>query len=214
VSSESFLSSVSDHSHCDNRFDSSSSVTVELMIATNGEPEMAIKTHSGGSLHLEGCDHEPAGPSENLNYVDGVRVVYTPFYTVALRIASSQHWLLMNTANDSRVLLWELAMKYEYKQEWLWKQVTPFVVRKYTYVYQKSTLCAHLCAYAYISTLCNIKSVPVYVKRFYVVSSAYSLVHLCGLITSPCCWLMVNSRCARLGCMRVSLVEVHHSNRH
>jgi len=23
----------------------------------------------------------------------------------------------------------------------------------------------------------------------------------------PCCWFMVNSRCARLGCMRVPLVE-------
>ena len=34
------------------------------------------------------------------------------------------------------------------------------------------------------------------------------------LDSRPCCWLMVNSRCARLGCMRVPLVEVHHSNRH
>ena len=29
-----------------------------------------------------------------------------------------------------------------------------------------------------------------------------------GLLDSrPCCWLMVNSRCARLGCMRVPLME-------
>ena len=29
-----------------------------------------------------------------------------------------------------------------------------------------------------------------------------------GLLDSRlCCWLMVNSRCARLGCMRVKLVE-------
>jgi len=34
------------------------------------------------------------------------------------------------------------------------------------------------------------------------------------LDSRPCCWLMVNSRCARLGCMRVPLVEVHHSNQH
>jgi len=27
------------------------------------------------------------------------------------------------------------------------------------------------------------------------------------LDSRPCCWLMVNSRCARLGCMRVPLVE-------
>jgi len=28
------------------------------------------------------------------------------------------------------------------------------------------------------------------------------------LNSRPCCWLMVNSRCARLECMRVPLVEV------
>ena len=27
------------------------------------------------------------------------------------------------------------------------------------------------------------------------------------LDSRPCCWLIVNSRCARLGCMRVPLVE-------
>ena len=27
------------------------------------------------------------------------------------------------------------------------------------------------------------------------------------LDSRPCCWLMVNSRCARLGCMTVPLIE-------
>ena len=40
--------------------------------------------------------------------------------------------------------------------------------------------------------------------RVEVVSEEYKE----GLLESrPCCWLMVNSRCARLGCMRVPLVE-------